>query len=237
MGDIYGRDLAVIHVDAFEALAAAAAETLLKALFGRNLSGRVLDLGCGAGPLSQRIGQRGFPTWGLDISPAMIALARERLPQAEFHCGSVLDADLPQAVAVAAVGEVLNYATAHDPGGLTHVFQRVFEALEPGGVFLFDLAGPRRVGVGASFKEAASWAVGVVATESDDLLVRKITTFRDLGDSAWSRSFEEHRLRLWPAAGVMERLASCGFRVEELLGYDGVAMPPSLHVYLAVKPS
>ena len=104
-------------------------------------------------------------------------------------------------------------------------------------MFLFDLAGPRRVGVGASFKEAASWAVGVVATESDDQLVRKITTFRDLGDSAWSRSFEEHRLRLWPAAGVMERLASCGFRVEELPGYDGVAMPPSLHVYLAVKPS
>jgi SAM-dependent methyltransferase len=88
---------------------------------GRDPSGRVLDLGCGAGPLSQRIGQKGFSIWGLGLSPALIALARERLPQAEFHCGSVLDADLPQAVAVAAVGEVLDYATAQDSGGVKHV--------------------------------------------------------------------------------------------------------------------
>ncbi|CAN0292449.1 unnamed protein product [Phaeothamnion confervicola] len=133
MDDFYGQDLAAVHADAFEALAASAAETLLKALSGRDPSGRVLDLGCGAGPLSRRIGQKGFSTWGLDLSPALIALARERLPRAEFHCGSVLNADLPKAVAVAAVGEVLNYATAQDPGGLTRVFQRVFDALEPGG--------------------------------------------------------------------------------------------------------
>jgi SAM-dependent methyltransferase len=237
MNDFYGQDLAAIHADAFEALAAAAAETLLKALSQGHPSGRVLDLGCGAGPLSQRIHQKGFATWGLDLSPALIALARERLPQAEFHCGSVLDADLPKAVAVAAVGEVLNYATAQEPGGLARVFRRVFDALEPKGVFLFDLAGCGRSGAGRRFTESASWAVGVIATESDDLLVRKITIFRNLGKGGWSRSFEEHRLRLWPTGAVIKELVSCGFRVKELPGYDGIAMPPSLHVYLAVKPS
>lgn len=236
MNDFYGQDLAAIHADAFEALAASAAETLLKVLSGDARPRRVLDLGCGAGPLSQRLGEQGFSTWGLDLSPALIALARERLPQAEFHCGSVLQADLPRAVAVAAVGEVLNYATVQDPDSLSRVFQRVFDALEPGGVFLFDLAEPGRVGAGRSFMEAASWAVGVVATENGDQLVRKITTFRDVGGGAWSRSFEEHRLRLWPAAGVMQQLASRGFHVEELSGYEGIAMPPSLQVYLAVKP-
>ena len=42
---------------------------------------------------------------------------------------------------------------------------------------------------------------------------------------------------LWPAASVVQRLGACGFRVEELPGYTGATMPPSLHVYLAIKPS
>jgi len=74
-----------------------------------------------------------------------------------------------------------------------------------------------------------------VATEVGDQLVRKISTFREVDEGMWSRSYEEHRLRLWPPGGVLERLASCGFRAEELPGYDGMAMPPSLHVYLATK--
>lgn len=237
MGDFYGHDLAFIHAEAFEALAASAAETLLQFLGQGAPSRRVLDLGCGAGPLSRRLSEQGFSTWGLDLSPALIAVARERLPGGEFHCGSILDARLPKAVAAAAVGEVLNYATAHDPAVLGGVFERVFEALAPGGVFLFDLAGPGRVGPGRNFTEGAKWAVGLVATESDDELLRKISTFREVDEGVWRRSYEEHRLRLWPTASVAEQLGSCGFRVEELPGYAGATMPPSLHAYLATKPS
>jgi SAM-dependent methyltransferase len=232
----YGQDLASIHAEAFEALAASAAEALLLLLGQSTPSRRVLDLGCGAGPLSRRLSEEGFSTWGLDLSPALIAMARERLPGAEFLCGSILDAPLPKATAVAAVGEVLNYATVHDPAALSRVFERVFEALAPGGVFLFDLAGPGRAGTGRSFTEGAKWAVGLVATESDDELRRKISTFREVDEGVWRRSYEEHRLRLWPTAGVVEQLGSCGFRVEELAGYAGATTPPSLHVYLAMKP-
>jgi hypothetical protein len=39
MDDFYGQDLATVHADAFEALAASAAETLLKALSGRDPPG------------------------------------------------------------------------------------------------------------------------------------------------------------------------------------------------------
>jgi SAM-dependent methyltransferase len=236
MHNFYGQDLAFVHAEAFEELASSAAETLLQVLGQGAPSRRVLDLGCGAGPLSQRLSEQGFSTWGLDLSPALIAVARERLPGAEFQCGSVLDVPLPKAAAAAAVGEVLNYATAHDPASLGGVFERVFEALAPGGVFLFDLAGPGRVGAGRSFTDGAKWAVGVVATESDDELLRNISTFREVDEGVWRRSYEEHRLRLWPTASVVEQLDSCGFRVEELPGYTGATMPPSLHVYLAMKP-
>lgn len=233
----YGEDLAYVHAEAFEELAASAAETLLQFLGLGAPSRRVLDLGCGAGPLSRRLKERGFSTWGLDLSSALIAIARERLPGAEFRCGSILDVHLPKAFAAAAVGEVLNYATADDPAALGAVFKRVFRVLAPGGVFLFDLAGPGRLGAGRSFIEGAKWAIGLVATESDDELLRKVSTFREVDEGVWRRSYEEHRLRLWPAASVAEQLGYCGFRVKELPGYAGVRMPPSLHVYLAIKPS
>lgn len=234
MTEFYGEDLATVHAQAFEALANAAATTLLAVLQPAS-AGRVLDLGCGAGPLSRRLHEAGVATWGLDLSPALVQLARQRLPQAEFHCGSILDADLPPATAVAAIGEVLNYATAADPAAFARVLTRVFEALDPAGVFLFDLAGPGRAGPGRGFSEAVDWAVGVIAVEQDGLLLRKITTFRQSG-STWSRTYEEHRLRLWPADAVADQLTRCGFEVERLDSYAGMAMPPSLNVFLARKP-
>lgn len=91
MDCFYGEDLAFVHAEAFEALADSAAETLLQLLGQGTPACRVLDLGCGAGPLSRRVSERGFSTWGLDLSPALIALARVRLPGAEFRCGSILD--------------------------------------------------------------------------------------------------------------------------------------------------
>lgn len=237
MDDFYGQELAFIHAEAFEALAASAAEALLQLLGQGAPCRRVLDLGCGAGLLSRRLSEHGFSTWGLDLSPALIAVARERLPGADFECGSIIDVRLPKANAAAAVGEVLNYATVHDAAALRSVFERVFEALAPGGVFIFDLAGPGRVGAGQSFTKGTNWAVGLVATESDGVLLRKISTYREVDGQMWRRSYEEHRLRMWPAASVVEQLKSCGFRAEKLSGYPGAIMPPSLHVYLAIKPS
>jgi SAM-dependent methyltransferase len=179
----------------------------------------------------------GFSAWGVDASAALVQRARERLPNAEFVCASVLDVALPDGSAAAAIGEVLNYATADQPNGLARVFARIFAALTPGGVFLFDLAGPGRGGVRRTFFEGDGWAVGMNASERDDLLVRKITTFRKTECGDWRRSFEEHRLRLWSAPEVTAQLVAAGFRVELLDDYRGSNMPPALQAYLARKPS
>lgn len=42
---------------------------------------RVLDAGCGHGPLMRELGDRGATVSGFDLSPAMIAIARARLGQ------------------------------------------------------------------------------------------------------------------------------------------------------------
>jgi putative AdoMet-dependent methyltransferase len=45
---------------------------------------RVLELGIGTGNLAQRFVMLGCEVWGVDFSPAMLAIAREKVPQAQL---------------------------------------------------------------------------------------------------------------------------------------------------------
>jgi ubiquinone/menaquinone biosynthesis C-methylase UbiE len=69
------------------------------ALAGEVTGRRILDAGCGAGPLSARLRDRGAVVSGFDASAAMVALARKRL-------GDGVD------LRVAALGEPLPYDDA-----------------------------------------------------------------------------------------------------------------------------
>lgn len=50
---------------------------------------RVLDVGCGAGAFLRLLAARGARPFGLDASPALLALARERVPVADLRAGDM----------------------------------------------------------------------------------------------------------------------------------------------------
>jgi SAM-dependent methyltransferase len=53
---------------------------------------RVLDLGCGTGlPTSRQLSDAGHRVVGVDLSPAMVKLARDNAPDAEFHRLDIAD--------------------------------------------------------------------------------------------------------------------------------------------------
>ena len=55
----------------------------------------VLDLGCGPGfPVAAHMAERGLRVTGVDSSPAMIALCRERLPKQEWRVGDMRTLEL-----------------------------------------------------------------------------------------------------------------------------------------------
>jgi len=238
----YAEDLAFIHDAGFGALAEAAARALVADLTDAGLrAGKVAELGCGPGASSRLLVDAGFDVLGFDSSPAMIARARRRVPEAEFRVGTFVAAELPPCVAVTAFGEVLNYAfdAAHLISERQRLFARVNRALRPGGLFVFDLAGRDRAPAGGrsrSFQEGDGWAV-LVETLSDAgrrRLTRRIVSFRrDDGPEQYRRREEVHLQLLAEPSEVLVALETAGFDVTTADAYGDFALPQGLTVFRA----
>lgn len=235
------EDLARVHDAGFGEFARSAAPGLLELLRTAGISaGRVVDLGCGSGIWAKELAAASYDVTGVDISPAMIALARERVPQGEFHVESCRTYALPSCRAVTALGEVLNYL--HDrrqsASQLVRLFRRVHSALEPGGLLIFDVAEPgRSEGRAPCFWEGDDWAC-LVRFETDrakQRLCRRIVTFRKVGE-LYRRSEVVHRLQLYRGTELAERLREIGFRVRLLRRYGEFPLLPGLVGLVARKP-
>ena len=222
----YQRDLACIHDAGFTFDLHIAGPWLLKTFRHHGIrKGRVIDVGCGSGVWARMLTDAGFEVMGIDISPAMLSLARKRAPEARFVRGSFLEIPLPSCSAITALGEVVNYM--FDPRntslGLDRFFRRVGHALPPGGVFIFDAALPGRAPQPYTRhveSKKKDWMI-VVRVEEDarrPLLTRHMTMFRRVGKS-FRRSEEVHRQRLYPKAEIVSRLERAGFKVFTLAGY------------------
>jgi SAM-dependent methyltransferase len=209
----YGPEQAAIHHERFGDLARDAAALVLQELIRADLrAGTVVDLGCGTGIFARIVGDAGYDVFGVDLSPAMVELARANAPAATFAVGSLHDTTLPPAVAVTALGEVCNYATDARVGidALGSLAARVRGALAPGGLFVFDVATPGRGAQQQRFVTTDGWSIGVLMREDGDTLERAITIFTRDADEHYRRVDEHHVLRLYEpdAGGVAPHLGA-----------------------------
>ncbi|MEU5535104.1 class I SAM-dependent methyltransferase [Streptomyces sp. NPDC020362] len=105
--------------------------TAFAELVTANGAAPVADLGSGPGNVTARLHDLGVPVFGVDVSPAMAALAREAHPRLRFHVGSMTSLDLPDAT----LGGILAlYSTIHVPDDhLPTAFAEFHRTLAPGG--------------------------------------------------------------------------------------------------------
>ena len=86
----YDTDLAYIHHVGYSDYVRNAAPGLLAILRSKGIkSGLVVDLGCAGGLWARELTSHGYDALGIDISPAMFALARKNRAASPIHRGVV----------------------------------------------------------------------------------------------------------------------------------------------------
>ena len=191
---------------------------------------RLLDLACGTGQSTRPFQRRGYAVTGCDISDAMLARARERVPGARFVRGDLRE--LPRIGhfdALTCFGDSLNYLTSE--ADLEAAFRSARRNLAPGGSLVFDvntLSAYRttfatdhvtdRDGVTFIWRGRASDTAppGCTAEATIDVL-------RPAAGGLCQVISTRHRQRHHPAAAIATLLARAGLEPVALLGvnHDG----------------
>ncbi|NEO32487.1 MAG: class I SAM-dependent methyltransferase [Symploca sp. SIO3C6] len=239
----YKQDLAYIHDVGFSDYALKSAPGILEILAqNKILQGLVVDLGCGSGLWVQELTKANYRVLGIDISESMIEIARRRVPDAEFLVESLFKAEIPPCNAVTSIGECLNYLFDSDNAQqtLTQLFLRVYNALNHGGVFVFDILEKRKniqKTTTKGFTQGENWVVLFDKEEDQQqgILTRRITTFRKVGEY-YRRDDEVHQQRLYKATTLAQELEKVGFQVQIRHSYGQYNLPPAHAAFIARKP-
>jgi SAM-dependent methyltransferase len=185
----------------------------------------LLELGCGTGAILSGLSGLGSLT-GLDRSPEMLAIARDKVPQARL-----IEADMTTFAieerfdVVICVFDTLNHLPSFSLWN--DLFQRAHEHLADGGLFVFDV---NPIGQLRQLGEAAPWVhefdgntvIMGVEPEGDDLWLWETKIFEHLGEGRFALHVERiHELGV-ELARIKSALAP-RFRVLEVTDPAGGA--------------
>jgi SAM-dependent methyltransferase len=240
MTTLFQCDLAYVHAAAFETLTRGAAREIILRLQSSSAPVRkVMDVGCGAGPLTKALVDVGFEVTGVDTSAELLQLARANVPKAHFVHASIYDTEIRGYDAVVAVGEPLTYHSEESDADnrVRTFFERVADALPPEGLLIFDVIGLGEPSLsGRTWSSGYDWAVLVETTENqtERTLVRNIEVFRRIGD-AYRRNREVHRVHLFDLSVLRNQLSFSGFTTEISRSYGAQQLPPRRHAFFATR--
>ena len=207
---MYGALAHLYDNPARDLIAAATADAVSMAVSAAVGTGAmVLDLACGTGGVAKALAGAGHRVVAIDRSPAMLALARARVPSVRFIEGDIRKLAVDTAFdAVVIVGDVLNHLLEAPDVAATLCSAR--RALRPGGVLVMDTS------TRALF-ESALWNSAAVTVEAPEGPVTMSAHF----DAATGKGRIDGRQgpradvveeRYWPATTVRRWLSDAGFR-------------------------
>lgn len=205
----------------------------------------VVDLACGTGSMSILLAARGYRVLGVDQSEEMLMQASQKAAQMQdsapyFICQRMQSLRLPEPVDAVVCGlDSINYLTR--PADCQRAFLRVYQALRPGGVFVFDINTAYKLeGLdGQVFLDETEDTYCVWRASFDrkrNICFYGMDLFQKEGQ-LWRRSAEEHSEYAYRPEELASYLYQAGFsRVEQFA--DCKLQPPqadALRIYFAAK--
>ena len=177
-----------------------------------------VDLACGTGSVAAILAGKGLQVTGVDMSEDMLTVAWEKTAQMEnpprFVCQQLQKLWLPRGVDLAVCAlDSLDYITNLDD--CREAIRRVYKALNPGGIFIFDVNTPEKLRAmdGQVFLDEDDDVYCVWRGEFDhetNICSYGMDLFQRNG-SVWERSFEEHREYAYSAQQLTQYLKAAGF--------------------------
>lgn len=177
-----------------------------------------VDLACGTGSVTAILAKMGIPATGVDMSEEMLTVAQQKTmnltPRPFFSCQRLERLRLPRAVDLAVCAlDSLDYIT--EPENCREAIQRVYKALNPGGIFIFDVNTPEKLRAmdGQVFLDEDDDVYCVWRGEFDEqtnICSYGMDLFQRQG-RLWHRSFEEHREYAYSAETLVGYLKQAGF--------------------------
>ncbi len=209
------------------------AEVLLLLRFREPLSGRVLELGPGAGRFTGYLAELAAELTALEISPDMADVCRRRVPSATVRVGDMEDlADVPNASLEAVVGTCNVLDVLDDPERRVLLTQ-LHRILVPGGLLVFSSHNRdgrvRRPWHLHDWRRPRSVVGDVIRFPGRLRNHRRLRpTELDTGDYA-IRNDEAHDFTMVlyaiSAPAQQRQLAEAGFALELCMSDDGHTMP------------
>ena len=192
-----------------------------------------VDLACGTGSVAVLLARQGLRVTGVDLSEDMLTVAWEKaqdLPNPpQFVCQPLQKLHLPRGVDLAVCAlDSLDYIT--EPRECAEAIRRVYKALNPGGIFIFDVNTPEKLRAmdGQVFLDEDDDVYCVWRGEFDEetnICSYGMDLFQRRG-SLWQRSFEEHREYAYSRQQLEQFLRDAGFTHIAVYG-DRVFAPPA----------
>ena len=232
-------------MDAYHALAASydrltndvdykATVDFYKAIWtGEGLKPRTaVDLACGTGSVTLLLAKMGLDVTGVDMSEEMLTVAYEKAMDtgvhAMFACQRLQDLRLPRGVDLAVCAlDSLDYIL--DPDDCAEAIRRVYKALNPGGIFIFDVNTPEKLRAmdGQVFLDEDDDVYCVWRGEFEEetnICTYGMDLFQRQG-KVWQRSFEEHKEYAYSQEQLTGYLKAAGFTRIKVYG-DGIMDAP-----------
>lgn len=186
---------------------------------------KVLEMACGTGSLSQYFAQDGYKLTSFDLSDEMLAKAYDKLNRyknVKLLKQNMIDFNFSEKFeAIVSICDSINYIL--DEEDLVNTFKNVYDHLEDGGIFIFD--------INSYYKLSNTLGNNIFIEDREDIFYSWENFFDDKSNICdfyltfflkeevnYKRFDEHHRERAYKVGEVLESLKKAGFETRHI--YD-----------------